>query len=44
MAIVCEVYTGADGLVKSVKVKPKSSYFARPVNKLVFLECSSQVN
>jgi len=39
MAIVIEVYPSRDNLIRSVKVKTKSSVFVRPISKLVLLEC-----
>ncbi|KAG1655535.1 hypothetical protein GQR58_024454 [Nymphon striatum] len=41
LAIVTEVLPSSDGLVRSVKVKTKSSEFVRPITKLVLLENSS---
>ena len=39
MALVTEVYPGKDTLVRSAKVRTKSSSFVRPITKLVLLEC-----
>ena len=35
---VLEVYPGADGKVRTVKVKTKDSVFIRPIQKLCLLE------
>ncbi|XP_074645898.1 uncharacterized protein LOC141902157 [Tubulanus polymorphus] len=36
---VIETYAGSDSLIRSVKLKTKSTKLVRPVNKCVFLEC-----
>ena len=40
MGLVTEVNTGHDGLVRSVKIKTKSTYLVRPISKVVLLEGS----
>ena len=40
LGLVVEVYKSDDDLVRSIKVKTKSSQFVRPVTKAVFLEGS----
>lgn len=37
VARVMEVYPGADGFVRSVKIKTPTSEFVRPINKLVLI-------
>lgn len=40
LGLVVEVYKSQDNLVRSIKVKTKSSHFVRPVTKAVLLEAS----
>ena len=40
LARVLEVYPGDDGLVRSVKVKTRSTTLVRPVTKLCLLEAA----
>ena len=40
MGIIEDVKTSNDGLVRSAKIRTKSSSFVRPITKLVLLECS----
>ena len=40
LGLVVEVKKGRDGLVRTVKIKTKSSILIRPVSKVVNLECS----
>ena len=40
LGLVQEVNVGRDGLVRSARVRTKSSIFVRPISKLVSLECS----
>ena len=40
MGLVEEVHEGSDGLVRSAKIRTKSSQLIRPVTKLVLLEGS----
>ena len=40
MALVVDVYPSDDDLVRTVKVRTKSSSFVRPITKLVLLECA----
>ena len=40
MGLVEEVHEGSDGLVRSAKIRTKSSQLTRPVTKLVLLEGS----
>lgn len=38
LAIVTEVFHGRDDLIRSVKLKTKSSVFVRPISKVVLIE------
>ncbi len=38
LGLIVEAKTSSDGLVRSVKVKTKSSILTRPISKLVSLE------
>ena len=44
MGLVQEVYEGGDGLVRSVKIKTKSTVLIRPIVKCVFLEASGEAH
>jgi hypothetical protein len=41
LALVTEAVRGRDGLVRSAKVKTRSSHFVRPISKLVCLESTA---
>ena len=43
LGLVIDTSIGRDGLVRSVKVKTKSTQLVRPVTKLVLLEGSNNV-
>ena len=42
LGLVISTNVGRDGLIRSVRLKTKSSEFVRPITKLVFLEAFGQ--